>query len=98
MHGCPVGICSYLRVSSSAPCCYHLLPWLPCRTDALPASIPRTVDGLCSYRDVGYNCYHYGVMFLNSVRYRGRTDHTIQSIERELLTPPCLAALDYLQK
>ena len=38
------------------------------------------------------------VSFLNHVRYRGRTDHTIQSIERELLTPPCLEAIAYLNK
>ena len=50
------------------------------------------------YRDSEHNCYHYAVSFLNHVRYRGRTDHTIQSIERELLTPPCLEAIAYLNK
>ena len=50
------------------------------------------------YQDSGHNCYHYAVSFLNHVRYRGRTDHTIQSIERELLTPPCLEAIAYLNK
>ena len=51
-----------------------------------------------AYRDVGHNCYHYAVSFLNSVQYRARVDHTIQSIERELLTPPCLVSLEYLQR
>ena len=50
------------------------------------------------YQDSEHNCYHYAVSFLNHVRYRGRTDHTIQSIERELLTPPCLEAIAYLNK
>jgi len=54
--------------------------------------------GVRRYQDSGHNCYHYAVSFLNHVRYRGRTDHTIQSIERELLTPPCLEAIAYLNK
>ena len=84
---------SLVLLRAAATCCHGCPAVLTPCLHRYPA-----VDGLCSYRDVGYNCYHYGVMFLNSVRYRGRTDHTIQSIERELLTPPCLAALDYLQK
>ena len=58
----------------------------------------RSQRGVRRYQDSGHNCYHYAVSFLNHVRYRGRTDHTIQSIERELLTPPCLEAIAYLNK
>jgi|EP01047_Picozoa_sp_COSAG01_P051226 hypothetical protein len=32
------------------------------------------------------------------VCFRGRTDHTIHTIERELLTKPCLAAVSYLSR
>lgn len=50
------------------------------------------------YHDNDDNCYHYAVGFLNHVRFRGRTDHTIHSIERELLTAPCVEAVDYLKR
>ena len=44
----------------------------------------------------GNNCFDYVVGFLNYVRYKGRNDHTVQSIERDLLTRPMMDAAAYI--
>ena len=44
----------------------------------------------------GNNCFDYVVGFLNYSRYKGRNDHTVQSIERDLLTRPMMDAAAYI--
>jgi hypothetical protein len=46
----------------------------------------------------GNNCFDYVVGFLNYVRYKGRNDHTVQSIERYLLTRPMMDAQAYINQ
>jgi hypothetical protein len=50
-----------------------------------------------AFHGTANNCYHYAVGFLNHVHFQGRADHTVHTIERELLSKPCLAALNYLR-
>lgn len=45
----------------------------------------------------GHNCFSYVVGFLNHVKLFGRSNHSVQSIERTLLTAPMMDAVAYLR-
>ena len=44
----------------------------------------------------GNNCFAYAVGFLNFIHYEGKTDHTVQSVERSYLTRPMKDVVAYL--
>ena len=48
------------------------------------------------YDSLSYNCYTYVVEFLRATQFRGRRDHTIETVE-ELITGPVDRALEYLE-
>eukprot|EP00656_Telonema_subtile_P048711 TRINITY_DN5877_c0_g1_i1.p1 TRINITY_DN5877_c0_g1~~TRINITY_DN5877_c0_g1_i1.p1 ORF type:complete len:248 (-),score=66.36 TRINITY_DN5877_c0_g1_i1:256-999(-) len=46
------------------------------------------------YSERGYNCYNYVVDFLNSIQYLGKTNHSVESVELEVLGKPALHAVN----
>jgi len=49
------------------------------------------------YRPLEYNCFHYAVGFLNFIEFRGKKNHTLHSIEKELLNAPSQRGIKYLE-
>jgi hypothetical protein len=48
------------------------------------------------YQALGPNCFTYVVEFLNSSNFNGHSDHTVESIEENLLGPPSVDAINHL--
>merc|ERR1711998_122760 len=62
--------------------------------DALATFDQRHRELGIPYQELGYNCYNYLVDFLNSMAYQERTNHTVESVEKEILEQPMLSAIN----